>query len=204
MRKISLILFVVFFSSILCGCSSKLMQPADSTLSESQPAPDESKIVFLRATSLGGAVQAFVCEEKAGNLEYIAIISSGAKVAHVTTPGKHIYFTGAEHGELLETDMEGGKTYYASISPRMGWWKAGFAFVPVTSNELLSKRFKDDLAWCDWREPNQEGQAWFRENLPSLKTKYIDALEEFTRYPEKRKVLKPEDGTKTPPYIGIR
>lgn len=194
--------FVVGLLAVAClamvGCSSKLMQSADPTIAESHPGPDEAKIVFFRATTFGGAIQSWVCEEKEGELEYIAIVSAGAKVAHTTTPGKHMYLTGAENGELLEADLEGGKTYYTYVSPRMGWWKARFVFDPVSGERLSTNAFKKDLAWCDWREPNQDGQIWFRDNLPSLRSKYIDALGDYTKNPDERKILKPEDGSEVP------
>lgn len=198
MKRLVLLFAFAFMAVFSSGCSSKHMQPADPTVAEAHPGPDETKIVFFRSTTLGGAIQAFLCEEKDGKLEYVAIVSAGAKVAHKTTPGKHVYLTGAENGELLEANMEGGKTYYAYVSPRMGMWKARFVFVPVTGEMLSTDGFKKDLAWCDWRESNREGLAWFSENLPSLNEKYIDALSDYTKNPDERKILHPEDGSSVP------
>lgn len=197
MKKILLLCVLVIVLGI-SGCSSKYMQPADPVVSQSQPGPDEAKIVFLRATNFGGAIQSWVCEVVDGKLEYVAIISAGTKFAHTTTPGKHIYMTGAENGELLEADMEGGKTYYTYVSPRMGWWKARFVFEPVTQEALAGKSFKDDLAWCDWQENGPQTAAWFSQNLPSLNEKYIDALADFTKEPQNRKIVRPQDGSPVP------
>lgn len=198
MKKITLVLLALVLASSVSGCASKLMQPADPVLAEMQPGPDAAKIVFFRSTSFGGAVQAFLCEEKDGELAFVAIVSAGAKVAHTTTPGKHVYLTGAENGKLMEADLEGGKTYYAYVSPRMGWWKARFVFEPVTRETLTTEDFRKDLAWCDWREPNPEGREWFAANLPSLREKYAEALEDFGKNPEERKLLRPEDGAGVP------
>ena len=197
MRKYILVLLAIVCLG-MTGCGSKYMQPADPAIAQSQPDPDKSKIVFFRATSFGGAIQSWVCEEEDGKLEYVAVISAGTKFAHVTTPGKHIYMTGAENSELMEVTMEGGKTYYAYISPRIGWWKARFVFMPVTKEELSSSGFKEDLAWCTWQENGPEVAQWFTGNLPSLNKKYTEALDDFIKNPEDRKILRPEDGSPVP------
>lgn len=193
-----LLLAMCLMVIIISGCSSKYMQPADATVAQAHPGPDESKIVFLRATTFGGAIQSWVCEEKEGRLEYITVISAGAKVAHTTTPGKHMYLTGAENSELLETNLEGGRTYYAYVSPRMGWWKARFVFDPVTKEKLATDSFRKDLAWCDWRESSADGLVWFKANLPSLNRKYSEALEDYIKNPADRKILNTEDGALVP------
>lgn len=197
MKRASLFLVIVFVA-VLSGCSSKYMQPADPGAAETQPGPGEAKIVFFRATSLGGGIQSWVCEEREGKLAYIAVVSAGAKIAHMTTPGKHMYMTGAENAELLEATLEEGKTYYAYIAPRVGWWKARFVFEPVRNDMLQTATLKKDLAWCEWRESNADAQVWFRDNLPSLNDKYIEALADFMKKPAERKILRPEDGSAVP------
>lgn len=198
-KTVGLLLFVLL-ASLASGCSSKYMQPADAALAEAQPGPDQAKIVFFRSSVLGSAIQTFLCEEKEGRLEYVAIISYGTKVAHTTTPGKHMYLTGAENGELLEATLKGGKTYYTYVAPRMGWWKARFVFEPVAGDKLQADGFKKDLAGCEWREPNAEGQAWFTANEPSLKAKYMDALSDYMNNAGDRKILKSEDGAAVPAH----
>lgn len=197
MKKLLLIACLMVLVGV-SGCGSKYMQPADPAIAQSHPGQDESKIVFLRASSFGGAVQSWVCEEKDGKLEYVTVISSGAKVAHTTTPGKHMYLTGAENSELMEANLEGGRTYYTYISPRMGMWKARFLFVPVTKEKLTASDFKKDFAWCDWMESNADGSIWFNSNLPSLNSKYAEAMEDYMKNPADRKILNPEDGSLVP------
>ena len=191
MRKLLLLVFALVFVG-LTGCASKLMQPADHAAVTAQPGQDEVTVVFFRATSFGGAVQAFVCEEVDGELKFIAIVSSGMKVAHKTKPGKHVYMTGAESSELMYAELEGGKTYYAYVSPQMGMWKAGFAFVPVTDKDLQTDSLKSDLAWCEWHENKPEAQQWFRDNYDSLKAKYAEARQ------ANKKMMLPQYGSDVP------
>ena len=196
--KKGLLFALMLMAVALSGCSSRYMQPADAALAERTPGPEEAKIVFFRATNLGGAVQSWVCEAVEGEPAYVAIVSAKAKIAHFTTPGKHTYMTGGENCELLEADFEGGKTYYTYVSPRMGFWKARFVFVPVTKEQLASEEFRKDLAWCEWRESLPEAEAWFRENLPSLREKYNEGRAALTANPAEGKFLHPEDGSPIP------
>jgi hypothetical protein len=197
MRKFLMIMAVAACLG-LTGCAgSKLMQPVDPAAMPSTLSQDESAIVFFRATHFGGAVQAPVADVTDDKLEHVAVVSAKMKVLHKTAPGKHFYLVGGESSELLEADLEGGKIYYVYISPRLGWWKARFVFVPVTKKDLETDRFKEDLAWCEWHTNAPEAEAWFRDNLPSMKAKRADAYKRHNEAnAEDRKILRPEDGTR--------
>ncbi len=188
----------VFSCLGMTGCASKLMQPADPAAVHATVDADESAVVFFRATSFGGAIQAPVIEAaEDGALRYVAVISAKTKYLHRTTPGKHLYVVGGESGEMLEADLEAGKVSYVYVSPRMGWWKARFVFVPVP--DTADETFRKDLAWCGWVQNTPEGQKWFLDNLPSLQAKYADARKEHRdAKPEEKKILKPEYGTAAP------
>ncbi len=197
MRKLVLFFMVVMCAGMM-GCASKFMQPVDPAAMNTAVSQDESVIVFFRATSVGGGIQAPVIEaSEDGKLSYVAIVSAATKYLHRTTPGKHLYVVGGESSEMLEADMEAGKTYYAYVSPRMGWWKARFAFVPVP--DATDESFKKDLAWCKWVQNTPGGETWFQDNLPSLQTKYTDALKEHQEAkPEDKKIIRPEHGSTLP------
>ncbi len=176
MRKLMMLLMAMACFG-MTGCASHLMQHIDSTAINTQISQEESAIVFFRATSIGGGVQAPVIEvSEDGKISFVAIISAATKYLHRTTSGKHLYVVGGESSEMLEADMEAGKTYYAYVSPRMGWWKARFVFVPVP--DVTDETFKKDLAWCDWVQNTSAGDQWFLDNFPSLQKKYTDALKE--------------------------
>ena len=199
MRKTALA--VMFITSLfLTGCASHLMQPIDESITMTGMLSDnESAIVFFRSTTFGGAIQAPVIEAVNEELKLVAIVSAGAKFLYKTTPGKHIFTVGGESSELLEADVEGGKTYYCYVSPRMGLFKARFVFVPVTDKDLATDGFKADLKWCKWYENKPEGQAWLTENMQSLQDKYTSALKDHQEAkPENKKTIKPEYGTAIP------
>jgi hypothetical protein len=140
-----------------------------------------------------------VLETTGGQLKFVGIVSAGMKVLHKTTPGKRFYMVSGENAELLEAELAGGKTYYVYVSPRLGFWRSRFVFVPVTDKELATDSFRNDLAWCKWHENKPEGNEWFVANLPSLQAKYTDALEQYQKAgPEERKVIKPVYGTAVP------
>ena len=198
MRKILVFLAVVACFGIT-GCASKLMQPVDLATIPSTISQDESAVVFFRATNFGGAIQAPVADVTDSKVEHVAIISAKMKYLHKTAPGKHFYLVGGESSELLEADLEGGKTYFVYVSPRMGFWKARFVFVPVTDKDLETDSFKKDLAWCEWHINAPEAEAWFRENLSSMQAKRTDAYQEHNAAKsEDKKILKPHYGTMAP------
>ena len=69
---------------------------------------------------------------------------------------------------------------------------------PSKGEQLSSSGFKEDLAWCTWQENGPEAVQWFTDNLPSLNTKYTEALADFIKDPEGRNILRAEDGTPVP------
>jgi hypothetical protein len=163
------------------------------------PSPDETHVVFLRATNFGGVVQAPVVEEVNGKLAFVAVVSARMKVLHKTTPGQHAYVVGGESSAMLEADLDGGKTYYIKVTPHFGIWKARFTLDPVTEQEAAAPEFKNDFDQCRWYENGPETQAWFTENLSSLQDKYADALKKFqNEAPEKKSVLRREYGVLKP------
>lgn len=197
--KKNLTLLVLVFLLGLTGCASDLMQPAEPESMTTTLAPNEAAIVFFRSSFVGGAVQAPVVDATNGKLKYIGIVSSGTKIRHKTTPGKHQYLVGGESSELLEADLEGGKTYYTYISPRIGLMKARFVFVPVTKEDQVTDSFKSDLAGCAWHSSKPEGESWFQENRPDMESKYGEALEQHrSAPPEEKKIIRAQDGINVP------
>lgn len=189
MRKTLLFLVGVAFLG-LTGCASKLMQPVTPAAMNDSVSLNESAIVFFRATNFGGAIQAPVIEAaEDGKINFVAVVSAATKYLHRTSPGKHLYVVGGESSEMLEADMEAGKTYYAYVSPRMGLWKARFVFTPVP--DVTDESFKKDLAWCNWVQNTPDGEQWFLENQQSLREKCADALKEHqeAKLEDKKRVL---------------
>ncbi len=193
MRKIIAILAAVICLG-LTGCASKLMQPVDPAAMNDVVGADETAVVFFRATSFGGAIQAPVLEvDENGKLKFVAIVSAGAKFLHRTSPGKHLYLIDGEFGYFMDADLEAGKTYYAYVTPKIGWWKARFVFTPVS--DTAAETFRKDLAWCDWYENTPEGLQWFISEQGRLEKRYSDLIQKYSSF-------KPEDKIKMLPEYG--
>ena len=198
MKKCFLVL-AVLLCVFMTGCSSKYMAPVGPEAVVDTVSQGEAVIVFFRATSFGGAVQAPVIESVDDKLQFVAIVSAGMKIMHRTTPGKHLYMVAGESSEILEADLAEGKTYYTYVSPRFGFAKARFVFVPVTAEKAATEEFKKDLAWCSWFANKPESEQWFQENMPSLKAKFAEALKNHHKaYGEDKKMLTPGDGLTVP------
>ena len=178
--------------------------------------PNEAVIVFFRSEKQaqvdaspglvrhgqadmypGGGKQAPVIEgdEDVKKLSFITVLSkNNTKYLHRTTPGRHWYVvnTVRGRGDMLEADLEAGKTYYAYIS-----YDKAFIFKPVSDD--ADKSFREDLASCIWIQNLPRGQEWFLENLSSLLRNYTAALAKHQAVmPEYRKIIRPEYGTNTP------
>ena len=193
MRKVLLIVAATLCLG-LTGCASHLMKPADMAGISKPLADNESAIVFFRATNFGGAIQAPVLEVRNdGTLQFIAIVSSGAKFLHKTEPGKHLYLIDGEFGYFMEATLEGGKTYYTYVMPKMGWWRARFIFGPVAN--VQDETVQKDLAWCKWYENTPEGQQWFSEQKDRLEQRYANLIQRYSTF-------KPEDKVTMPPTYG--
>lgn len=183
-----------------CAKTSKLMQPSDTENITPQTVleNDQAAIIFYRPDLMGMSVQAPVAEILENNISHVGIVSSGMKILHKTTQGRHQYFVGGESAALLDATLESGKYYYVEIDPRMGIWKARFAFVPATNEMQATEDFRKDYAKCKWYTNTPAGEAWFKDNLASMLEKKDTALKKHEKTDEiKRAVLKPDDGADT-------
>lgn len=181
MKRSLLYCFLVFLLAAT-GCASKHMQPlAPSAVPVKPLEANETAIVFLRSTNFGGAIQAPIVKMVDGKLQYIAILSAGAKFRYVTTPGKHTFLVGGESGHILEAIVDGGKTYYVRVDPKMGFWKARFEFIPVPATEVMGDAFKKDMAWCQWSANKPDAHLWLTDNMASMLEKYATAQQKGKR-----------------------
>jgi hypothetical protein len=102
----------------------------------------------------------------------------------------------------MEANLAGGKTYFAMVTPRMGAWKARFSMFPVRNGgsgefQYSSDEFQRWLAETKLLDNTPESEAWFRENLGSIKTKQADYWRVWLEKSEsdrKERTLNPEDG----------
>ncbi len=182
MKRIILISIVIPVLSLIGGCTSSLMQK--SVINSSTIPAEKSEyaqIVFMRPSSFGGAIQSSVFDLKHNKNQlsddvFIGIVSANTKVLYGAEPGFHLFMVIGENADFMQANLKAGKTYYALVTPRMGWWKARFSLKPLHSNDLASEDFKDWLESTDWYENTNASRQWAIDNWESIQNKKIEYL----------------------------
>lgn len=174
-----------FITLTMCGCSSTLMKRADIQIM-TPPGTQTSRVIFLRESAFGGAIQASIFDASSEDLKFVGVSSTGTKVAYDTIPGIHRFMVVSEAADFMEATLDGGKTYYAMVTPRMGMWKARFSLWPIKSDanarhSLQSKAFVGWLELGKFVINTPEGDQWFRANASGIKQKYNAYLPDWKR-----------------------
>ena len=201
MRKLVLAFLALAILGLAgCATASKHMAVTSPTAINQTLTENEAAIIFVRPTNYGGAVQAPIIKvEDNNNISLVGISSAWTKIFHKTTPGKHVYVVGGESGRMLQATLDGGKFYYVTVDPSMGFAKARFSLLPVADEGLTKESFRQDLAKSDWVVPSASANAWFMENKTSLLEKVSVAREKFNNAdPADREILVPQYGVATP------
>ena len=115
---------------VLGGCASSPMNFAPEQTLPSVNS-NEAQVVFLRTSHFGGAISASLFQVTEAETDYLGISAVGTKIAVKTSPGEHLFMVVSEAADFMKAVLEGGKTYYAMVTPRMGAWKARFSLWPV-------------------------------------------------------------------------
>ena len=193
--------FLALSLLILSGCASSPMTFApDQTLPSVRS--DESQVVFMRASSFGGAINASLFEVTESETKYLGISAVGTKIAMKTNPGEHLFMVVSESADFMKAILEGGKTYYAMVVPRMGVWKARFSLWPISANpEAKYKNSGGQFQnWVDGTKllaQSQKSLDWYEANKASVEKKKVRNLPVWNqKTPEALdlRTLKPEDG----------
>lgn len=177
-------MFAILMLASLGGCQSSKMVRADGHDSEPVPAPGKAMVVFLRASSYGGAVQSSVYDTGETADTFIGIVSSKTKIAWQADPGDHLFMVIAENADFMIAHLEAGKTYYALVSPRMGVWKARFSLLPIHSDSAAkynvhSEDFRDWMSSTAWVRNTAESEQWFHEHESNIREKKNDYLRKW-------------------------
>lgn len=184
-----------------CAVKSDLMAPAPDQAT--QPAPDEARIVFMRPSRYGGAIQASVFETTNDQTQFLGIVSARTKMAVDIEQGRHVFMVVSEAADFMRADVLAGKTYYAIVEPRMGVWKARFSLVPVQRDpnaefQLGSEHFERWRAELEPVEVTPAARQWARDNMVDIKRKRREYWEDWQAKPpsDKAKVtLERADGS---------
>jgi len=194
--------FLPYFTALLLvlllsGCAGTVKNMRVVPLDQVATAPEEgkSRIVFMRPSSLGYAIQSSVFEIKKGNPSLVGIVAAKKKLSYSLEPGKHLFMVVGESADFMSAELKADKTYYALVTPRMGLWKARFSLKPIHSGELNSSEFKEWQANGEWVEKSPASDNWAMSNMPSIQSKYKEYYADWmSKSPVERPKLLPQDG----------
>ena len=108
----------------------------------------------------------------------------------------------SEAADFLTANLDGGKTYYALVTPRMGAWKARFSLWPFSSkpdarHPNSGEQFEKWVAETKLLVQSEASLDWYEQNKSSVEKKKIEYLPVGNqKTPEARELrtLHPEDG----------
>jgi hypothetical protein len=183
---------IVVFLLALSGCARRHWGVSPVASSMPSPTEDTAVIVFLAPRAPAPVFEVFDDRD-----EFIGFVDRNSKVARPIPPGTHLFMVVGESADFLRADVAGGKTYYARVAPRMGWWVSRFSLLPIKADELSTEKFakwdreaqlvEKNARADEWVEPKMVRIANKRQaNLAKWKLKSAEALERYT--------LRPEDG----------
>lgn len=195
-KKSFYILLLIFAAFVFAGCMSKYMKQAEpEAIAKYKPSETESLIIFMRPSSFGGGIQSSVFNVSTDENVFVGIVSAKTKVAYKTNPGKYLFMVAGESADFMQAEMEGGKTYYALVTPRLGVWKARFSLKPITKEEFKSEKFKEWDETCQFIENTDESRQWASKNASLTQHKRMGYYEKWINKSEnERPLLKKEDG----------
>src|SRR5262245_27980378 len=200
MRKSTrgLVVGLVFAAALLGGCAGtvKNMQEAAPDAAVPVPQPGKAMVVFMRPSGMGFAIQSSVFEVKEEvRPELAGIVAAKTKIAYQVDPGQRLFMVIGESADFITADLVAGRTYYAYVAPRMGFWKARFALEPKSKQDLESDTFKADLQECRWVVVTPQSFQWMQENMASIHSKRTEYYKDWQEKPaEERLRLLAEDG----------
>lgn len=194
-------ILAVFSSVWLAACAGSPMLPSSNQV-VTAPDPGKAQIVFMRSSFLGSAINASLFEVNGDQNEFIGIMANGTKICKEVEPGEHTFMVVSEAADFMKANLEGGKTYYAMVTPRMGAWKARFSFQPIKNGaegnfSTTSDDFQDWVSDTKRVENSQKSLLWAKNNAASVDAKRNDY---FTKWKAKdpaeiaRQTLEASDG----------
>ena len=175
-EKMKLKLLTIFLVSlVIVSCQSTLTKPAaNQTLSVI--ADNTARMVFIRPSMYGGAIQSSVFDITGGRVEFIGIVSAKTRVIYNSKPGKRMFMVLGESADFMAANMTAGKTYYSLVASRPGVWKARFSLLPVRKDVSNKHNFAAAHVKKGLKQPiienTEKSQAWFQANKVSITQKY--------------------------------
>ncbi len=135
MKKVRLISIAICFMLIfIAGCKSSVMmgvQPVNIANIDKNMAI----VTFVRSGFVGKAIQFGIWDSE----KWVGVLASDSYIQYKASPGKHLFLARAENWSCVKADLEGGKSYFIIVSPRMGVWKARVVMNPVNKGDNVSE-----------------------------------------------------------------
>ena len=186
--------------AMLTGCQSSLMTKAQGT--STTVAPNEATVVFLRPSSLGGAIQSTVYDVTNGKTTFGGVVSAKTQVGMSLPAGEHQLMVVGESADFLDATLLAGKTYYVLVTPRMGVWKARFSLIPIRSDgsgeySVHSAKFAKWKEECSPVFKTSAADAWYREHAADVEAKRVEYLKKWdNKSPTEKaeRTLRAQDG----------
>ncbi len=186
-------LLITVFLLVGCAGSTRLMKPADDASYE--PLADKAVVIFMRPQTLGFAVQSVAYDIIGNENKLVGIVSAKKKVAYITNPGEHLFMVIGESADFMKADLTAGKTYYALVTPRMGWNKARFSLTPVQKNQVNLSNLESWKKACIFTENTESSRQWAEKHARNVEGMRVRYYEKWKQKPkENQPSLKPEDG----------
>jgi hypothetical protein len=193
-KKYRLVLGVIVFLifGLTAYARSATMARVDQPLI---PKPDQALIVFMRASNMGAAISSSLFDVSTDETKFIGVFKSGVKVAYDVAPGEHTFMVIGESADFMKATVSAGKTYYALVTPRMGWNKARFSLRPLRQSDLTSADFSKWDSATHLVDNTPETEEWAQKNASDIEAKRArwysawsalppEKLESMTLYPE--------------------
>src|SRR5262245_58049344 len=167
----------LLLATLLFAGACSMVRPA------SPPAPvaeNQALVVFL-----GRAADALLYDISDGEQEhFIGIAEPDTKVAYLSPAGKRRFMVVGETADFLDANLLAGKTYYALVTTRPGWWAPRYSFRPVRRSEAESGKEATWIAEFEWVEPNERGQSHASSHTGTVHNKKVGNLPKHEAKPE--------------------
>ena len=179
-----------------CGSISDLLRPSThDEIAGYTPTPEKAVVIFFRSSPYKYEVQSSVFEVEGERNRLVGIVSSGAKIAYETAPGRKLFMVIGENADFMEADLEAGRTYYVYVAPREGRWKARFSLKPLSRH---NPKTRDPEKWgietCMFYENTPAAFEWAEKNMQSIRQKQADYYKKWLETPaDKRPMLHRDD-----------
>jgi len=195
------ILVILIALTLLAGCAGLKMKPVENQNLPSL-SPDKSRVVFMRSSLHGIAVDASLYEIVDEKPNFIGVLANNNKMYIDASPGNHVFMSLGISPRFVIGDLQPGKTYYVVATPR-GWPAINFSLYPfrtdgsgdfnmgteefnnIFNETVLVEMSPEALEWAEGR--NEFANKQFGREWPAWKAKSDDFKANFT--------ILPTDGT---------